>query len=82
MIKHVHWDGGDHHHFLRIILEDENHVEILQTELDTLKMDQLDILQSNSKWRLEKNKKNKKNTAFISIVDNIIKFQFQFSIQS
>ena len=52
-IQHVHWDGGNHHDLLRVIFENKDHVEVFQAELDTLKVDQLDIFQSDGKWRLE-----------------------------
>ena len=57
VIQHVHWDGGNHHDLLRVIFENKDHVEILQAELDTLKVDQLDVFQSDGKRRLEKNSK-------------------------
>ena len=42
VIQHVHRDGSDHGDLLGVILEDEDHVEVLQLELDALEVDQLD----------------------------------------
>jgi hypothetical protein len=53
MVQHSHWDGGDHHDLLFVILEYKYHVEVLQLKLDTLKVHQLDILQSDDHWWLQ-----------------------------
>ena len=54
MIEHAHWDGGDHGDLLVVVLEDEDHVKVLQLELDSLKVDQLDVFKGHHKWRLER----------------------------
>ena len=52
MIQHVHGDRSDHGDLLGIILEDEDHVKVLQLELDALKVDQLDVAQRHHERRL------------------------------
>ena len=52
MIEHVHGDGGDHGDLLGVVLEDEDHVEVLQLELDALEVDQLDVAQRHHERRL------------------------------
>ena len=32
VVEHGHWYGGDHGGLLGVVLEDEHHVEVLQTE--------------------------------------------------
>ena len=51
VIQHVHGDGGDHGDLLRIILEDEDHVKVLEAELDTLEMNKFDILECGDERR-------------------------------
>ena len=51
MIKHGHGDGGDHGNLLVVILEDEHHVKVLKTELDTFKVDKLNVFQGRNKGR-------------------------------
>lgn len=51
VVEHVHRDSIDHGHLLRIVLEDEDHVEVLQVELNTLEVNQLDVLQRDDEWR-------------------------------
>ena len=53
VVEHVHGDGGDHADLLGVILEDENHVEVLQLELDALEMHQLNVFQSDDKRGLK-----------------------------
>ena len=52
VIQHVHGDRSDHGDLLGIILEDEDHVKVLQLELDALKVDQLDVAQRHHERRL------------------------------
>lgn len=54
VIKHVHWNSVDHNSFLCVILENKDHVKVLEVELDTLKVDQFHIFQSDNEWRLNK----------------------------
>ena len=53
MIEHAHWDGGDHGDLLVVVLEDEDHVEVLELELHSLKVNQLDVLQCHHERRLK-----------------------------
>ena len=55
VIEHGHWDGGDHHDLLGVVLEDEAHVEVLQLELNALEVNKLNVLKSDDHRRLEKN---------------------------
>ena len=52
VIQHVHWDGSDHDDLLGIVLEDEDHIKVLQLELDALEVDQLDVAQRHHERRL------------------------------
>ena len=52
VIQHVHGDRSDHGDLLGIILEDEDHVKVLQLELDALKVNQLDVAQRHHERRL------------------------------
>jgi hypothetical protein len=54
VVQRVHGDGTDHHDFLTIFFENEDHVEIFQLKLDTFKMNQLDVFKCNDEWRLQK----------------------------
>lgn len=47
MIQHVHWYSVHHADLPRIVLEDENHVEVLEVELHSLEVDELYLLQGN-----------------------------------
>ncbi len=49
MVKHVHRDCCDHHDLFVEVLEDEDHVEVLQVELNSFEMHQLDIFQRDNK---------------------------------
>jgi hypothetical protein len=49
----VYRNRRDHHDFLGIVFEDKAHIEVLQLKLDSLKVDQLDILKSNNHRRLK-----------------------------
>ena len=51
MVKHRHGDGGDHGNLLAVVLEDEHHVKVLEAELDTLKVNKLNVLQGGNKGR-------------------------------
>ena len=51
MVKHCHGDGGDHGNLLAVVFEDEHHVKVLEAELDTLKVNQLNILQGGDEGR-------------------------------
>ena len=51
MIQHCHGYGGDHSNLPVVVLEDKHHVKILQAELDSLKVDELDVLQGADKRR-------------------------------
>ena len=51
MVQHGHRHRGDHGDLLVVVLEDEDHVEVLQAELDTLEVDELDILQRADEGR-------------------------------
>ena len=55
VVEHVHGDGGDHADLLGVILEDEHHVEVLQLKLDSLEVNQLDVLQGNHQGGLKMN---------------------------
>jgi hypothetical protein len=46
-------NGGDHHDFLEVVLEDEAHVEVLELELDPLEVDELHVFQRDHHRRLE-----------------------------
>ena len=43
MVKHRHGDGSDHGNLLAVVLEDEHHVKVLEAELYTFKVNQLNI---------------------------------------
>ena len=51
VIQHVHGDRSDHGDLLGIILEDEDHVKVLEAELDTLEMNKFDILECGDERR-------------------------------
>ena len=51
MVKHRHGDGSDHGNLLAVVLEDEHHVKVLEAELYTLKVNQLNVLQGGNKGR-------------------------------
>ena len=51
MVEHGHGDGGDHGHLLVVVLEDEDHVEVLEAELNSLKVNELHVLQRADKRR-------------------------------
>jgi hypothetical protein len=51
MVQHGHRHRGDHGDLLVVVLEDEDHVEVLQAELYALEMDELDILERADEWR-------------------------------
>ena len=51
MIQHGHRYSCDHSNLPVVIFEDKHHVKILQAELDSLKVDQLYLLQGADKWR-------------------------------
>ena len=51
MVKHRHGDGCDHGNLLAVVLEDEHHVKVLEAELDTLKVNQLNVFQGGNKGR-------------------------------
>ena len=51
MIQHCHRDGSDHGDLLAVVLEDEDHVKVLEAELDTLEMNKFDILECGDERR-------------------------------
>ncbi len=51
MVQHCHGHGGHHGDFLVVVLEDEDHVEVLEAELDSLKVNQLHVLQGADERR-------------------------------
>lgn len=53
MIKHVHGDRVDHGCFLLVVFKHKHHVEILEMELHTLKMNQLHVFQRYHEGRLQ-----------------------------
>ncbi len=52
MVQLVHGYGIDHGDLLVVVLVYEDHVEVLQVELDSLKVDTLHFIQSYHKRRL------------------------------
>lgn len=56
MVEHAHGYRGDHRDFLCVVLEDEDHVEVLQVELHALKVNQLNVTQGNNEGRLQLNR--------------------------
>ncbi len=53
MVEHVHGNRGDHGRLPVVVLEDEDHVKVLQLKLDALKVDQLNVLQRDDEGRLQ-----------------------------
>lgn len=53
MVQHIHRNRIDHRSFLVVVLEDKHHVEVLEVKLNSFKMNQLHIFQSDHKWRLK-----------------------------
>ena len=51
MIQHCHRDRSDHGDLLAVVLEDEDHVKVLEAELDTLEMNKFDILECGDERR-------------------------------
>ena len=51
-VEGSHGDGVDHGHFAAVVLVDDDHVEVLQVELDPLKVDQLHLVQRHHEGRL------------------------------
>ena len=51
MLEKVHGNGRDQHGFSVVILEDKNHVEILDVELDAFEVDQLHLVESDDERR-------------------------------
>ena len=49
MVQHGHGHRGDHGHLLVVVLEYEDHVEVLEAELNPLEMDQLHVLEGADK---------------------------------
>lgn len=54
VIEHGHRNGIDHGHLLVVVFEDKDHVEVLQLELDALKVHQLHVLQRDDEGRLQR----------------------------
>lgn len=53
MVQHIHRYGVNHGRLPVVIFEDEHHIEVLQMELDTLEMDQLNIFEGDDeRWPL------------------------------
>ena len=52
MVEHGHGDGGDHGHLLVVVLEDEDHVELAEVELDTLEVHALHLGERQDESRL------------------------------
>ena len=51
VIQHCHRDRSDHGDLLAVVLEDEDHVKVLEAELDTLEMNKFDILECGDERR-------------------------------
>ena len=54
LVQEVHGDGVDHRHLAAVFLEDEHHVKVLDVELDSLKVEQLHLVQRDDKRRLQR----------------------------
>lgn len=52
-VERVDRHGVDHGHLLVVVLVNDDHVEVLQVELHTLKMDQLHLVQGHDERRLD-----------------------------
>lgn len=52
-VEGVDGHGVDHGDLLVVVLVDDDHVEVLQVELHTLKVDQLHLVQSDHERRLD-----------------------------
>lgn len=53
VIDHVHRDSIDHRNFSVIIFKDEYHIEVLQVELNSFKVNELNVFKCDNEWRLE-----------------------------
>ena len=53
VVQHRHGYRRAHHHFLVVVFENEHHVEVLELEVDTLEMHQLDVVQCHAEGGLK-----------------------------
>ena len=53
MVELVHWYSIDHRHFAMIVLENKDHVEILEMKLDAFKVDKFNFIECNHQRRLQ-----------------------------
>lgn len=54
VIQQIHRNGIHHGNLLRVILENDDHVKILEMKLDTFKVNELDIVECNDERRLRR----------------------------
>lgn len=52
-VERVDRHGVDHGHLLVVVLVNDDHVEVLQVELHSFKMDQLHLVKGHDKRRLD-----------------------------
>ena len=61
-VQGVDGHGVDHGDLLVVVLVDDDHVEVLQVELNALKVDQLHLVQGHHERRLDAEKDKRKST--------------------
>ena len=66
VFEFVHRDGVDHRDLLAVVLEDEDHVEVLEVELHALEVHEFDLIQCDHERRLQRTR-NKPNVKMAQI---------------